>query len=209
VICSCLPSYTQRSVAGARHPSGKGEVCKNPFDSIVLTALSSVFSSRIAARNAGFFAQILLKFQMLAAPHIRLPAADSVPRAAPLVFLAGTRRADRSTRGREHQGLTIDAILLLHRQGDGKVSGIQIRPRGGAWRGWAWLAGQDVVGLGEAGFLSSPSTSRQAINSTRTDVSIMSQGHLRVPLLSTPANLQYYGAASSSASSSTNQHRIP
>ena len=27
---------------------------------------------------------------MLAAPHIRLPAADSVPRAAPLVFLAGS-----------------------------------------------------------------------------------------------------------------------
>ena len=32
----------------ARYPSGKGEVCKNPFDSIVLTALSSVFFSRIA-----------------------------------------------------------------------------------------------------------------------------------------------------------------
>jgi len=35
-------------VIRARYPSGKGEVCKNPFDSIVLTALSSVFSSRTA-----------------------------------------------------------------------------------------------------------------------------------------------------------------
>src|ERR1019366_1754872 len=46
-----FPAGTLTYGAGARYPSGKGEVCKNPFDSIVLTALSSVFSCKIALRD--------------------------------------------------------------------------------------------------------------------------------------------------------------
>jgi hypothetical protein len=73
-----------------------------------------------------------------------------------------------------------DSVAVLGRAGLGLVR-----------QGWAWLARQGVVGLEEAGFLSSPSTRCQTIISTRSDLSIMSQGHLKVPLLFMPVDRPY------------------
>ena len=57
----------------ARYPSGKGEVCKNPFDSIVLTALSSFFSSRIVLLDPDSLLKSCSNSRRLATLPIRTP----------------------------------------------------------------------------------------------------------------------------------------
>src|ERR1039458_4012545 len=68
-----FPAGTLTYGAGARYPSGKGEVCKNPFDSIVLTALSSVFSSKIPLLDPDSLLKSCSNFRCPTTPPTRRP----------------------------------------------------------------------------------------------------------------------------------------
>jgi hypothetical protein len=80
----------------ARYPSGKGVVCENPFDSIVLTALSSVFFSKIAPQNPDSLLKSCSNVRCERTLPIRRGWTSFIKRAqftdapaAPLVLLAG------------------------------------------------------------------------------------------------------------------------